>query len=303
MGIQTIFGLPGCDSASADFRILPAAFDGTVSYGRGTAEGPEAIIAASAQVELWDDETGTDLEGFRYHTAPVQRPQGGESARDFLRRLEQRAVSLQHSAGLTIGIGGEHSITPACVRASAGSRLSDVTVVQFDAHTDLRDEYESTPHSHACAMRRLVDAGARLISIGVRALCAEEAKFVARQEAISLYRAQDLFHELQLKVQLDRQLRALSGRIYVTIDVDVLACQLCPATGTPEPGGLEWWEFLSLLKTALQPRADVKLIGCDVVETVPMPHSQVNEFTAARIAGKIVAYSTLKRTRRLGRSV
>ena len=275
----------------ADFRLLPVAWGGTVSYGSGTAEAPSAILQASRQVELWDDEVGCDLASMTYHTARMIAPVKAEAPAVFLTRLEGAASSLAGENGVTIGVGGEHSITPPLVRAAAGkSELSDVTVVQFDAHADLRDQYDGTEHSHACVMRRLVDAGARVIGIGIRAGCEEEWRLIDSVDTVEIFRAQDLAIDPGIHQTLLGRLRALTGRVYVTIDVDSLDCHLCPGTGTPEPGGLSWWVFLQYLRASLSVSAGRSIIGADVVETVSMSGSQVNEFVAARILGKIVAY-------------
>ncbi len=289
---RTVFDLKTAAADEADVRFLPVAFEGTVSYGRGTAQGPAAILQASCQVELWDDETGVDLEQVRCHTAPTLCPEPEESVEQFLLRVENRAAALRFPHGLTAGIGGEHSITPHLIRAAFGQDdLSGLTVVQFDAHADLRDEYEGTPFSHACAMKRVVDSGARLIGVGIRSCSAQEARLIDRHDRIRCFRAQDLAACPDIESRLHATLRNLTGPVYVTVDVDGLECQLSPATGTPEPGGLSWWVFLRFLRAIIAPAPDRTLIGADVVETVPMPGSQVNEFTAARILAKIMAYS------------
>jgi len=271
--------------------VLPVSLDATASYGRGTASAPAAILEASQQVELWDDEVQFDLGTAAYHTAAIVSPHNAEDTGSFLERLLQVASALQHDHGTVIGLGGEHSVTaPLAYAAAGGSDLSDVTVIQFDAHADLRDTYDGTPHSHACVMHRLVDAGAAVVGIGIRAMSRQEADFAARHERIHLFRAQDLSVDGMTTNRLNHLLDSLTGQVYVTVDVDGLDCALCPATGTPEPGGLPWWTFLAFLKRILVPRYGRQLIGCDVVETVPMPGSQVNEFTAARIVGKMIAY-------------
>ena len=272
----TFLGLPQHEPQDCDYAILSLPFEATVSYGGGTGNGPHAVIAASNQVELWDDETNVDLDQFRFHTAPPLTPQPNESPADYLARVQSLAAGIPSSA-LVIGIGGEHSLTPPLVRAAASCEgLTDVTIVQIDAHTDLRDEYEGTPHSHACAMRRLTDAGASLIAIGIRASCREEIEY-AKNRDISIYRAQDLSNDDQLMPSLLQRLGNLRGKVYLTVDIDGLAPSLCPGTGTPEPGGLEWWPALRVLKAVLTGSAT--LIGCDVVETTPMANTQVNEFT------------------------
>lgn len=275
--------------AEADAILLPLPYQGTVSYGRGTAEGPQAIWDASAQIELWDEETGFDLGDLGYHTAPALWPQEGEGPASYLDRVYQQASHLHTYSGLLCGIGGEHGLTPPLVRAAYGEDLSGLTVVQLDAHADLRPSYGGTPHSHACAMRRLCDDGASLLAVGLRSAEAAEATYAAEQSAIRTFWA----HQLQ-DPAVDRALcdalLSLQGDVYLTIDIDALEVHLCPATGTPQPGGLGWWQALRYIRCLLRDNNGICLRGCDLVETAPMPHTRVNEFVAARLLGKVLAY-------------
>lgn len=284
---------PNAELSDADICIVPLPFEGTVSYGSGTAAGPEGIIAASTQVELWDDELSFDLESLRYFAAPVIRPETNEAADSYLKRVEAGGRELSGNGRLVIGIGGEHSLTPPLVYAAAkdSNDLSGLTVVQIDAHTDLRDTYEGTPQSHACAMRRLTERGARGIAIGIRAMSQPEDEYAKSTGLIDIYRAQALAEEPGLEETLLAKLRGLDGDVYLTVDIDGLDPSMCPGTGTPEPGGLGWWQTLRILRAVLQENRSRNLIGCDLVETVPQPNTHLNEFTAARLLAKIIAYA------------
>jgi len=295
----SFLGLPNCDRASADVCIVPLPFEGTVSYGHGTAAAPDAVVAASSQVELWDDELDFDLDSLQYHTAAPVVLEPSESSEDYLDRVARECRPFFEAPGLTIGLGGEHSLTQALVSAAVGEsdNLSHLTVVQIDAHADLRASYEGQPHSHACAMRRLTDRGASLIAIGVRAMSREEIEYARPDPHIQIYRAQSLAHadprcefSNEEGLVLD-QLARLKGDVYLTIDIDGLDSSLCPGTGTPEPGGLSWWQTLRFLRALLLDNRKRRLIGCDLVETVPQPGTQINEFTAARLLAKVIAYS------------
>lgn len=284
-----IFNLPQHAIDDADVVVVPLPFEGTVSYGGGTANGPAAVLTASGQVELSDDEVNVDLDSLRFHTSNEVQPVLSETVTEYLDRVE--AAASRCGQAFAIGIGGEHSLTLPLVRAAHGnSDLSEVTIVQIDAHTDLRHEYEGTIHSHACAMRRLTDAGADLIGIGIRASCREELEYAASHQNISIYRAQSLASESDLWARLLDQIRGITGDVYLTVDLDGLCPSLCPGTGTPEPGGLDWWSTLRLLRTLVCEAGGARLIGCDFVETTPMPNTQVNEFTTARLIGKLIAY-------------
>lgn len=284
---------PNSALSDADVCIVPLPFEGTVSYGSGTAAGPSAIIAASAQVELWDDEIGFNLEDLNYHTTEPIGPEPDESAADYLQRVEQRSREVFHSDCLTIGVGGEHSLTPPLVSAAAGGcdDLSHLTVVQIDAHSDLRNAHEGTPCSHACAMRRLTERGASVVAVGIRAMSHAEVEYSCSSGLIHIYRDQALAEESDLESQLLTHLRGLSGDVYLTIDIDGLDPSLCPGTGTPEPGGLTWWQTLRILRALLWENRSRRLIGCDLVEVVPQTGTQVNEFTAARLLAKLIAYA------------
>lgn len=292
-GPVTFLDCPNVDLSDADICILPLQFEGTVSYGSGTAAGPDAIIQASTQVELWDDELRFDLETLKYHLAPEVSPKSDETVEQYLSRVESQGRELSGNGQLTIGIGGEHSLTPPLVYAAAenSNDLSGLTIVQIDAHTDLRDTYEGTPHSHACAMRRLTERGARVIAIGIRAMSQPEDEYAKSVGLIDIYRAQSLAEEPDLEQRLITQLRGLTGDVYLTVDIDGLDPAMCPGTGTPEPGGLGWWQTLRILRAVLHENRLRNLIGCDLVETVPQPNTQINEFTAARLLAKIIAYA------------
>jgi len=284
---------PSVEFSEAQVSIVPLPFEGTVSYGSGTASAPAAVIEATEQVELWDDEIGFDLEQLQYHVATPIGPDHGEATDAYLKRVEQYTRQYFSSSRLTIGIGGEHSLTPPLVYAAAEdcNDLSGLTVVQIDAHTDLRDTYEGTPQSHACAMRRLTERGARVIAIGIRAMSQPEDEYAKSVGLIDIYRAQSLAEDPDLEQRLIAELRGLTGDVYLTVDIDGLDPSMCPGTGTPEPGGLGWWQTLRILRAVLLENRTRNLIGCDLVETVPQPDTQINEFTAARLLAKVIAYA------------
>jgi agmatinase len=284
--------LPNAAAKSADALLLPLPYEATVTYGRGTKRAPAKIWRASAEVETWDEEIGVDLESIAVHNAVAVKHNVRDSVKGYLRRVRQMAEDLHQHRGLVIGVGGEHGLTPPLVFAAVGddADLSDLTIVQFDAHADLRENYEGTSYSHACAMRRLVDRGANLLSIGVRSLCKEEAQFADQNDRIEVFAAQQLASDVEAEQKLHQKLLALSGKVYLTIDIDVLELHLCPGTGTPQPGGLSWWSLLRYLKTLLRENRQCELIGADLVEAAPMPGTHVNEFVAARLLAKMLAY-------------
>jgi len=276
----------------ADALLLPLPFEGTVSYGTGTARGPEAVWRASAEVELWDEELGWELDALRLHSAPPVLARDQDTVASYLERARTEAARLHDHGGLVVGVGGEHSVTLPLVEAAAGAGdgMGAVTIVQIDAHLDLRASYQGTPLSHACVMRRLLDQGARVIAIGVRAGAREEWCHAQLSDRIQVFPAQRLAEDATLDQRLLQTLAGLVGDVYLTVDVDALDASLCPGTGTPEPGGLGWWQTLRYLRSLLGASCRCRLIGFDVVEAVPQAGTCINEFTAARLIAKILAY-------------
>lgn len=287
----TFLNLPDAGPDSADVILLPLPFEGTVSYGRGTSGGPAAILTASAQIELWDEEVDFDLDRLAYHSAPPVLPNENEQPGEYLERVFTAAARLQHNDRLIVGVGGEHSVTSSLVRAAAGSEgLSGVTIVQVDAHADLRNEFEGTKHSHACVLRRIVDRGASVIAIGIRSADRAEMEFGRSTGRCTTYFAHHLAGDLDVEQNLLGQLKHVTGKVYLTIDIDALDVMYSPATGTPQPGGLSWWQTLRYLRALLIENRNCMIIGCDIVETVPQHGTVVNEITAARLLCKMLAY-------------
>ncbi len=273
--------------------LVPLPFEGAVSWSRGTAAAPAAIWQASCHVELWDPEVGVDLSEVSMHSSVPVAPAGPEAVEPYLGRVETLAARLHGRGCLVIGVGGDHALTPPLLRgAIAGRRLDPVrlTVVHFDAHADLRDAYDGTPCSHACAIARVLETGARVVSIGVRSAERAEVETMRATPRLRVHWAQDLHADAGALATLRADLAALEGPVYLTFDIDALEVHLCPATGTPEPGGLGWWLALDLLRRVIADNDQVTLVGADVVETAPQPGTRVNEFTAARLIAKLIAY-------------
>lgn len=263
--------------------VLPVPLERTVSYGRGAAGGPAALLAASTQVELYDEVSGTEpWQELGIHTLPaldgLPRDLG-----EALGRIEAEAERHLRAGKFLASIGGEHSLTAAPVRA-ARSVHGKVGVVQLDAHADLRDTYEGTPHSHACVMRRIVELGCPTLAVGIRALSAPEGELIRVQDLATVWG-----HELAaLTVERFSQLLdALPPKIYLTIDVDFFDPSLLPSTGTPEPGGGHWYPTLALLAELFRRR---EVVAMDVVELAPLPGRPASDFLAARLLYKCLGF-------------
>lgn len=259
------------------FHIIPVPFEKTVSYGGGTAEGPEAILAASDQLELWDGFSVPARRGIFTHPAI----ECSSAAKTVLDRVGDAVKTVCGHGGLPVVLGGEHTVTLGALRALAEEH-GEFGIVQFDAHADLRDSYEGTPLSHACVMRRAVaDLGLPLFQLGIRALCEEEVVF--RQEnAIGHIDGWELGTLPFPKALLPE---GFPEKIYITFDVDGLDSTVMPATGTPVPGGMTWYQAMQLLRMAVRGR---KVVGFDVVELAPIKGLHACDFAAAQLTYNIM---------------
>ena len=273
----------------ADAAILSVPYEGTVSYGTGTAAGPAAVLAAGPHLETFDEELEWDADGaLKVATLRPIAPDPAERPESYLTRLKSVCMGYGLVPPFPLTFGGEHSITPA-VLAGIRDDLSDVTVVQIDAHADLRDEYNGSKNNHACAMKRVLDLGVkRLIAVGIRSCTADEFEMARDDDRIETLYAHQM-RDPKIWMDLIEDLRALTGPVYLTIDIDGLDCTLCPGTGTPQPGGLSWQQALDVVRaTVRESKADV--FGADVVEVAPMEQSQINEMVAAKLGFKILGY-------------
>ncbi len=283
---------PGASSnPGSPYAVLPLPYERSVSYMRGTARAPEAILAASGQTELYDEELEAE-PGLAVQTLPEVDCATGSDA-EALERIRAAALPVMCAGRFLLSLGGEHTVTVPLARAAVKA-FGPLSVLQVDAHADLRDTYQGTEYSHACAMRRLVDDGLRVAHTGIRSLCREEARFIARR-ALPVIWARDAVAGPDEK-WIAAALEALGPRVYVTVDVDGLDPSLVPGTGTPEPGGLGWYPLLKLLRAVFCAR---EVVAADIVEVVPVPGSVVSEFTAARLAVKMLTYHRLRESIRL----
>ncbi len=261
--------------------VLPVPFERTVSYGHGTALGPAAIIAASSQVEFYDEELGFEPCQGGIATVPPCDPITADLA-TAMAEIEAAALPHLEAGKFLVTLGGEHSLTLGPVRAAAKVH-GPIGVVQFDAHADLRDSYEGSPFSHASIMRRLLELELPSLAIGIRALSSEEATLVKERRLPMIWGYELEGAELRFKALLD----ALPEKVYLTFDLDFFDPSLIPATGTPEPGGGTWWPTMRLLRTLFESK---DVVAMDVVELAPAAGQHASDFTAARLVYKCVGY-------------
>jgi agmatinase len=267
------------DYARARFAVLPIPYEATTTFGPGTRDGPRAIIAASQQVELYDEALGRDSSRAGVATLPPLEPdaRGPEAMQQTVFAAARRVV---RDRKLLISLGGEHSISAGLVRA-VRTRHKDLSVLQIDAHADLRDSYQGTPYSHACVMRRIHDLGVPAVGVGIRNYSAAEARFIRDTD-------KPIFSGRTCRESagwIDQVVSLLTPHVYVTIDIDGFDPAYAPGTGTPEPGGLDWYQVTALL-TKVAHRCQV--VAADVVEVRPLPPNNVTEFLAAKLVYRLI---------------
>jgi agmatinase len=264
----------------AQVVILPIPYEQTTTYGTGTKEGPQAIIAASRHMELYDEEL--DFEAFRFgiHTLrEIETVASGPQA--MLERITEVTRDLLRHSKFVIGLGGEHTISFGLVRAFA-ERFPGLSVLQFDAHADLRDTYQGTPYNHASVLRRISEL-VPAVQVGIRSLSREEAEWV-KSCGKKLFYAAEVLGSPTIATAISE---ALTDEVYITICLDGLDPSIMPAVGTPEPGGLGWYDVLRIVRRVAETR---HIVGFDVVELFPIPGNFAPDFLAAKLVYKVLGY-------------
>lgn len=274
---------------TAKFAVLPIPYEATTSYGQGTRKGPEAIIKASQMVEFYDEELDRDsVYDFGITTLkPITFGKNkGEKA---MKQIQQAVGKILDDQKMPVCLGGEHTVTSPIVRAFHDRLGDDFSVLQIDAHSDLRETYHDTPWSHACVMKRIWDFNKNIVQIGIRAQCIEERKLI-QQNNIQTFYAKDIVgsgDEWMLEA-----IHALKEKVYITIDCDGLDPSIIPATGTPEPGGLEWYPTMAFLRKVCERRT---VIGFDIVELAPHKQFPFSDYALAKMAYKLMGYVSAKK--------
>jgi agmatinase len=263
--------------------IFPIPLERTTTYEHGTRNGPSAILAASRNMELYDDEMDCEIyKDAGIVTAPAIDTMDG-TLDEVISEIFTAQCEFLEDGKLPVALGGEHSLTPPLVRAAA-KKYGDLSVLQIDAHADLRDEYQGNPSSHACAMRRVVEI-CPAVQVGIRSLSVEEANAIPRLKT-KIYWARDIARA-PLKDWIAKVIADLSPNVYLTVDLDGFDPSIVPATGTPEPGGLDWYQVTSLIRAVASQK---KIVGMDVVELLPQPGDHASDFLAAKLVYKTLGY-------------
>ncbi|MBW6500145.1 MAG: agmatinase [Bacteroidales bacterium] len=263
------------------FVIVPVPYDQTSTWIKGSEKGPAAILEASVNLEFYDIETSTQahLKGI-FTAGPVVSSGSPEALTD---AVYDRVMTLLKAGKYPVIIGGNHTVTIGSVRAFA-DYFGKLSVLQLDAHTDLREEYEGSRYNHACVMARVREK-AEIVQVGIRSLSAGEVPLTNRER---LFFAHNLYYDKSL---YRKALNKLTENVYITIDLDVFDPSLIPSTGTPEPGGPDYFELMHFLAEVIREK---NVVGFDVVELCPSPDNKVPDFVAAKIIYQLLSYVVAK---------
>ena len=264
----------------AQVVILPIPYEQTTTYGTGTKEGPQALIDASRHMELYDEELAYEVYRVGIHTLrELETIASGPKA--MMDRITEVTGELLDRGKFVVGLGGEHTVSFGLVRAFA-QRFPGLSVLQFDAHADLRDTYQGTPYNHASVLRRISEL-VPAVQVGIRSMSREEAEWV-QQRGARLFYAPEVLGSPTIATTI---CEALTERVYITVCLDALDPSIMPAVGTPEPGGLGWYDVLRIVRRVAETR---HIVGFDVVELFPIPGNFAPDFLAAKLVYKVLGY-------------
>lgn len=277
---RTNFGdLPKANSQLENSKIviLPVPYDGTSTWGKGADKGPAAIIEASANMELYDIETDSEVYKQNIFTAKPVIEKGAPEK--MVKKVKLAASEFLRQGKFMVILGGEHSVTAGAVSAYA-EKLKNLSVLQLDAHLDLRPEYQGSKYNHASVMSRVREL-CPMVQVGIRSMDISEKPFIDKTR---IFFAEEIYNKTSWQ---DQAISKLTDKVYITIDLDVFDQAVLPSTGTPEPGGLSWYQVLEFLKKVINKR---KLVGFDIVELCPNKNDRSSDFLAAKLIYKLLSY-------------
>jgi agmatinase len=284
---DTFCGLSGEFSlySKAKSVIISVPYEGTVSYGKGTSKGPKAIIDASKKLELYDEELKWTPAEIGIATLPEMKTK--QKPEEVVLQVKDAVLKVLNDRKFPIVFGGEHSISTGFALALK-EKYTEFSVLQFDAHADLREEYYGSNHSHACVMKRIHDINPHTVQVGIRSLSEEEAELIELKKK-KIFWAKDI-HDIDSWMR--KAVKLLKKDVFITFDIDVFDPSIIPATGTPEPGGLGWYTVVKFLRMVF---AERNVIGFDLLELAPTEDSKSSDFTAAKLAYKMISYKFNKK--------
>lgn len=265
------------DYSASEIIIIPVPYDETSTWIKGADKGPDAIMEASVNLEFYDIETDSEAHLKGIHTIdPVKEKKSPEA---LVNAIYSTVLNLLRENKFPVIAGGNHTVSIGAAKAFS-ENFRNLSVLQLDAHTDLRQEYEGSPYNHACTMAR-VSEFAPIVQVGIRSMSLEEVRFADMKR---IFFAHELYHN---KSGYSEAINLLSENVYITIDLDVFDPSLIPSTGTPEPGGPEYFEIMHFLKEVIRKR---NVVGFDVVELCPSPVNKAPDFVAAKIIYQLLSY-------------
>jgi len=278
-GKKNYCGLPDeyCNESNSKIVVIPVPYDKTSTWIKGADNGPSAILEASANMELYDIETDSEIYKSGIYTAsPVVESASSEK---MMNSVKNKVNNYIKKGKFAVVLGGEHSISIGSIKAHV-ENYNNLCVLQLDAHSDLRDSYNGSKYSHACVMARAREI-CPIVQVGIRSIDSSEFKVMNKER---VFFAKDIQKN---KEWVKGVVRLLSDKVYLTIDLDVLDPSIMPSTGTPEPGGLLWYDILTLLKEVIDKK---ELVGFDIVELCPNPANKAPDFLASKLLYKILSY-------------
>jgi len=271
-----------CQYKEASIAILPIPYDGTSTWLKGSDRGPQALLDASSNMELYDIET--DSEVFRRGIVTIDPVLCPDDPEAMVAVVHDHAKSIVNDGKFIGGIGGEHTISIGLIRAVA-EKFPDLSVLQLDAHADTRDKYEGSRYNHACVMSRIAEI-CPYVQAGIRSMDSSELERLNRNRtffAHEILNSPDVTHNI---------LKALTQNVYITIDLDVFDPSIMPSTGTPEPGGLDWYTLIKLIELVVREK---NVVGMDVTELLPNPANRSPDFMAAKLVYRVLSMIFTKR--------
>jgi agmatinase len=265
------------DYSASRIIIVPVPYDETSTWIKGADKGPDAIMEASVNLEFYDVETDSEVHLQGINTIDPVREKG--SPEELVDAVFSRILKLLDENKFPVVVGGNHTVSIGAVKAFS-AHYNNLSVLQLDAHSDLRQEYEGSPFNHACSMARIREF-APAVQVGIRSMSREEIQFIDRE---SIFFSHELYHD---KSNYLKAIEKLSENVYITIDMDVFNPSLIPSTGTPEPGGPDYFEIMHFLRDVIRKR---NVVGFDVVELCPSPGNKAPDFVAAKIIYQLLSY-------------
>ncbi len=265
------------DYHSCRIVILPVPYDETSTWMKGADKGPDAIMEASVNLEFYDIETNSEAHKHGIYTLEPLTEKSSPEA--LVNSVRDKVLFLISEKKFPVVVGGNHTVTIGSVKAF-GEVTNDLSVLQLDAHSDLRQEYEGSEYNHACAIARAREV-APVVQVGIRSMSADELAYADKER---IFFAQNLYYDKSL---YNKAIDLLSENVYITIDLDVFDPSLIPATGTPEPGGPEYFEIMHFLREVVRRK---NVVGFDVVELCPSPVNKTSDFIAAKIIYQLLSY-------------